>query len=127
MDETDIKEIINNKLNLINETFKDEIKILREQFKGNSDIEEVDMNKLFEVHHKTTPNNFFFFTNFKKEQFVAKPWINRAENKSYWLIYFGEEVEGPPKMVHGGAIATALDQIVGLTSIFFRGMLMELI
>lgn len=121
MNDSGIDSVINSKINLINETFKEEIEVLRERFKGNSNIEEVDMVNLFKVHHKTTPNNFFFFTNFKKDQFVAKPWIDRNANKSYWLVYFGENVEGPPKMVHGGAIATALDQIVGLTSIFFRG------
>ena len=123
MEDSELNTWIDSKLELIDKVFSNEIKALREKFRDNKDIVEVNMRRLFIDHHKTTPKNFFFFTTFNEGQFLTKIWVNKKDNVSYWLIYFGDELEGPPQKVHGGAIATALDQIVGLTAIFLRGNL----
>lgn len=44
-----------------------------------------------------------------------------ANNKLLGVIYFSFECEGPVGAVHGGAIATALDSVLGYYSMFLLG------
>lgn len=121
-DDNHNEEWINSVLQLTDQVFQHEIEVMRDRFKDCPTVLELNMRDVLKQHLKITNKNFFFISNFKDSQFLTKIWWDSTNRKSYWLIHFGHNLEGPPKHTHGGAISTAIDQAVGLTAIFCCGM-----
>lgn len=54
------------------------------------------------------------------KEFSVKMFHKKEENKVTYVVRAGERVQGPPGYVHGGAIATLLDDCLG-SAVFLSG------
>ncbi|GJQ10854.1 hypothetical protein GpartN1_g2645.t1 [Galdieria partita] len=54
------------------------------------------------------------------KEFAVRMFHKREENKVTYVVRAGERVQGPPGYVHGGAIATLLDDCLG-SAVFLSG------
>ncbi|KAK4524468.1 hypothetical protein GAYE_SCF03G2369 [Galdieria yellowstonensis] len=54
------------------------------------------------------------------KEFTVKMFHKKEENKVTYVVRAGERVQGPPGYVHGGAIATLLDDCLG-SAVFLSG------
>eukprot|EP00612_Vaucheria_litorea_P008479 CAMPEP_0171483388 /NCGR_PEP_ID=MMETSP0946-20130122/8142_1 /TAXON_ID=109269 /ORGANISM="Vaucheria litorea, Strain CCMP2940" /LENGTH=211 /DNA_ID=CAMNT_0012015803 /DNA_START=55 /DNA_END=687 /DNA_ORIENTATION=+ len=50
---------------------------------------------------------------FLKDRMEVEKWYNKKERSMVGIVHFLESCEGPPSTVHGGAIASAFDDVLG--------------
>lgn len=64
---------------------------------------------------KESTRNFLSVLNSTPDRRIRRAlFFNRNEGRLIGLLHFGADVEGPPRCVHGGAIAAIIDAVLGV-------------